>query len=791
MPVTEPLVLRADVLIIPVSRLAERVRRVIQADTSDYAVTLRHGRSGSRIVTPETARFLERFREPHRVVDVVREYSRQHGLSPDRLLSEIFPVVSDCFNRRFLVPASSPEASRMEPQLEPGSRLRGYRIRRSLHLLDDTEVYQAESSTGRTVAIKLARRGSGRWRATFSREAAVLRKLGGRCAPRLLEAGQWRRRPFLVMSWCAGVPPATLCTGPEDRQAIRVAGAILAQYARLHAGGVLHGDVHPGNILIDRRGRVWLLDFGQAVVLRGRSAGPTRGGVAWYLDPEYAAALLRGEPDPPLTAAAEQYSLAALVYSLLAGDHYLEFGLERDSMLRQITEDDPLPFARRKAAPWPAVEAVLARALCKNPGGRFRSVAAFGTALRKAAASERRHPVAANRPHELEDAVEETLQLLDPGGRLFGAPLEPPSCSVCYGSAGIGFALYRLASLRGDAGLLAAADSWLTRAERESGDPGAWHNPAIDMGADDVGPISFLNSTAGLHAARAHLANAVGDPDGLTRAVREFVAASRAPCDTLDLFLGRAGTLLGTTLLLELLPAGLPDPAGALRDLAAGTSRFLADRIQTLPPAGAGSGFRTLGMAHGWAGLLYALLRCQRLSGGRRPSWMEERLHQLAALAEPVGRGLGWPHTVPPEPGAAPAAGWCRGAAGFVHLWTEAHAATGNGEYLQLAEGSGWTAWEATEPMSNLCCGVAGRGYALLRLYRHTGEPVWLDRARELTLHAVRSLRHTAREPGAMSLYKHWLGIALLAADLSRPELSSMPLFESEGWPMAVTRTDD
>ncbi len=91
--------------------------------------------------------------------------------------------------------------------------------------------------------------------------------------------------------------------------------------------------------------------------------------------------------------------------------------------------------------------------------------------------------------------------------------------------------------------------------------------------------------------------------------------------------------------------------------------------------------------------------------------------------------------------------------------------------------------------MSNLCCGVAGRGYALLRLYRHTGSPVWLERARRLTLHAVRSLRHTARDPQAMSLYKHWLGIALLAADLQRPEQACMPLFESEGWPVSAPGT--
>ena len=87
--------------------------------------------------------------------------------------------------------------------------------------------------------------------------------------------------------------------------------AILQAYAQLHAQGVVHGDIHPNNILIDAAGQVCIIDFGLAKVLdpdfRSRIQ---RGGVAFFFDPEYAAAVLAQQPPPAVTPASEQYALA-------------------------------------------------------------------------------------------------------------------------------------------------------------------------------------------------------------------------------------------------------------------------------------------------------------------------------------------------------------------------------------------------------------------------------------------------------------------------------------------------
>jgi serine/threonine-protein kinase len=80
----------------------------------------------------------------------------------------------------------------------------------------------------------------------------------------------------------------------------------------------------------------------------------------------------------------------------------------------------------------------------------------------------------------------------------------------------------------------------------------------------------------------------------------------------------------------------------------------------------------------------------------------------------------------------------------------------------------------------SLCCGDAGRAYALLALHRRTGDEAWLPRARTLADRAMAAAGDPASAPP--SLYQGPLGVAVLLADLERPEWARMPLFEAEGW---------
>ena len=107
---------------------------------------------------------------------------------------------------------------------------------------------------------------------------------------------------------------------------------------------------------------------------------------------------------------------------------------------------------------------------------------------------------------------------------------------------------------------------------------------------------------------------------------------------------------------------------------------------------------------------------------------------------------------------------------------------TGEATFDDLAGHAAWGTWEhATDSLTNICCGLGGLAYALLARYRATGDASWYRRAIALASRAAR-VSATDPPPHPDSLYHGTAGIALLIADLGRPQTAAMPFFGSEGW---------
>src|SRR5262249_20152199 len=164
------------------------------------------------------------------------------------------------------------------------------------------------------------------------------------------DAGEFEGRPYLAIAWCDGIPATSaadalrLRPGADTRaRLLALARAVAGAYAKVHERGVVHGDVHPRNVLVAHDGRVYLIPFGPADMAAGDTPGgkPKRAGVACYFDPEYARSRRAGHRPPRATFSGDQFGLAALLYQLLTGSLYLEFSLEKDEMYRQIAEEPP------------------------------------------------------------------------------------------------------------------------------------------------------------------------------------------------------------------------------------------------------------------------------------------------------------------------------------------------------------------------------------------------------------------------------------------------------------------
>jgi eukaryotic-like serine/threonine-protein kinase len=779
-------VLPEDVLVFPVSELAADVQAKTASSPGDFVVTRPYARETSTIIDQNGAALIECFREARTVIDAVINFSQARGHDPRKVLDEAFPLLHRMVAANFLVPAESAQAQRILPTLNPGDTLAGWTVEQSVHIVEDTEVYRMRDGAERTAALKIARPGhEAALRGILRHEAALLSHINGTAAPHLLEAGEHDGRPFLLLEWCEGVPVLSLARRLENeaRQAgtsrlLETCVAVLRAYVALHARGVVHGDVHHGNLLATAENEIRILDFGRARLVAdpGPLGTATRAGASFYFDPQFAEAMRAGKAPPAANPQAEQYSIAVLLRHLLVGRPYLDFDLERERMLQQIIEDRPVPFIRHGATPWPDVERVLGRALAKTPADRFASVAEFADALSRA---RQRDATALIVGRSAPDFLTDVLSRIGIDSSSYQALQNPTAlCSVNTGAAGIAYMLYRIASVREDAALLALAELWIARAERHSSDDRAFYCEELELTPATVGRASLFHTSVGLSCVEALIGVALGDGVRAAQAIERFIARSQQASHNLDLTLGRSGILLGCAALLAVMPESAIDARTAIAVLGDRVDADLRRGLAELLPVG-DVGPLNLGIAHGWGGVLFALLRWREVCRRRGvDAAIETYLRALAAQAEVAGEGLRW-RWIADRPGVERfMPGWCNGSAGLVHLWTLAERSFGGAEYGELARRAAWNAWEEPSTSGDLCCGAAGRSYAMLNLYRQTGDGLWLQRAHDLANKAVTLIEQWSLHRD--SLYKGEIGVALLIAELERPELSCMPLFDSE-----------
>ncbi len=517
MNVTEPFVLQKDVLLIPCAELDEEVRARLTFDEGDYTLSRRRGRAPAQVIDGETAALLGLFREPRTLVDAVVDSSRTLGKDPRQWFDELLPHFARLVDTRVLVPAGGDEENEIEPRYESGEIVAGWEIVRCARFLEDTEIYQVRKNN-ETAALKIARLNTPQLQSIFANEIEILRRLD---TPRLIEHGTEDERPYVIMEWLDGVDASVASAQRRhDRAALLdLCTAVADAYVQLHARGVLHADVHARNVMVGDK--VALLDFGYSQ-LGGSPSRTGRAGMYYFYEPELIAAMRNGERLPPPTEAGEQYSIAALLYLLITGEHYLEFRYDRDEMRQQIETDPPVPFAQRGLAPWPEVEQILFRALEKDPSRRHASVAEMAALLanvRAAAGDEPLSPAA----HALLDS---TLRSFSRGGAMYESGFtKAPTASINFGCAGAAVALLQIAETRSNPSLLALADIWRSRAVARIGTEGAYyHEPGLRRAV--LGEVTPYHTESGIHAAAAMVAAAMGDVLALRSDIRQFLTAS-------------------------------------------------------------------------------------------------------------------------------------------------------------------------------------------------------------------------------------------------------------------------
>jgi serine/threonine protein kinase len=263
--------------------------------------------------------------------------------------------------------------------MERGSRIGRYEVEELIGKGGMGAVYRArDTELDRTVAIKVLPQGVADGPTAMlrlKREAEIVRTISSPNVVRMLDVGMVKDRPYLVTEYVNGDTLEQLLRQkgrltPTD--ATRYALGVAEALDTVHRRGVIHRDIKPSNILIDEQDTVKLADFGLAALVDVQT-DPAMVGTLAYISPEQVV----GESVGP---ASDIYSLGTVLYEMITGTR--PFTESNPAAQLSAVLHKPLDSARLRTHASPALAAIVARALEKDPRNRFATSAELASALR-------------------------------------------------------------------------------------------------------------------------------------------------------------------------------------------------------------------------------------------------------------------------------------------------------------------------------------------------------------------------------------------------------------------------
>lgn len=313
----------------------------------------------------------------------------------------------------------------------------------------------------------------------------------------------------------------------------------------------------------------------------------------------------------------------------------------------------------------------------------------------------------------------------------------PPWASLGEGAAGTAYTLWRLGDRR-------TALRWADAALQDSRRP-AFHTTLCDR----TRTSSLMFGRVGVQWSAA-LVSGGAHTDRLAASLDQGVTR-------LEFATGAAGHLLASITLLRL--RRHPALARHAAALATRLETGLARRCRRPWTPRDATGF-----AHGWVGILFALLEWYRFRTLPVPARVVAALTTLA--------GVWSAGTIQTE---ALRSSWCNGAAGATLLWVRAYETTGDARFRRLAARTARAAVRTSGRSSTLCCGDAGVGFALLAMHRIEPSSGWHERAVRVCARAVQQVEM----PRAFGLFQGHGGLVCLAADCLSDVPRGLPAVES------------
>ena len=255
------------------------------------------------------------------------------------------------------------------------------------------EVYRARDiRLDRVVAVKTLRSDLARdqtFQARFRREAQSAASLNHPAIVAVYDTGEDMAGstpvPYIVMEYVDGRTLRDLMRDGRrllPERALEILDGVLRALEYSHRGGIVHRDIKPGNVMLTRNGEIKVMDFGIARAMSDNQATMTQTaqviGTAQYLSPEQA----RGER---VDARSDIYSAGCLMYELLTGRPPFT-GESAVAIAYQHVRENPIPPSQLDPEVPAWADAIVLRAMAKDPAERYQSAAEMRADVQRAMA---------------------------------------------------------------------------------------------------------------------------------------------------------------------------------------------------------------------------------------------------------------------------------------------------------------------------------------------------------------------------------------------------------------------
>jgi len=210
-----------------------------------------------------------------------------------------------------------------------------------------------------------------RWIRQFHREAGLQARVRHPGLAAVLEVGKASGRPYLVMEFVEGRTLAAMLadgTLPEERL-VSIARAVASVLQEIHRHRLVHRDLKPHNIVIDRSGIARVIDFGFAARMGGAEPGAEVVGTFAYSSPEQTGMMRRA-----IDGRSDLYALGAILFECAAGRPPFQSS-DVGELLRLHATQTPPPLAELNPNTSPGLCAIIARLLAKDPNDRYQTAA--------------------------------------------------------------------------------------------------------------------------------------------------------------------------------------------------------------------------------------------------------------------------------------------------------------------------------------------------------------------------------------------------------------------------------